>query len=340
MNNVSGSFFVDMIIDGDSAQGNIRSTKPLVQMYNPSTKVCIPDWTTAANQPVIYPVMRSGNENTIKGVVAGSEKWYYNNVLIEFNASGISTTPTYVAGLFKKTTQTVSSISMPALQIVGNLANGSNMDADTIRLDGQIEASGHALAFSSEIPIAISEYTDSAYNGFIGVTNGGIIDDNNTSVVLTQQLYMGGSLVPTSDYSVRWRKLPSTETFSTASSITLTQASIDSKNSFICEFIVDSEVVATAIQEVSDESDPYFVTVSWDGATTLAINATVKGTIKVKKVGTGEVQSGWTFSVVFTKRDGSSFSPATAVASGVITLTYADVVNAGGNITGYILATK
>ncbi len=27
-------FYIGMIIDGDSAQGNIRSTKPLVQMYS------------------------------------------------------------------------------------------------------------------------------------------------------------------------------------------------------------------------------------------------------------------------------------------------------------------
>ena len=40
MNNVSGNFFIEMLVDGDSAQGNIRSTKPLVQMYNPNTSTC------------------------------------------------------------------------------------------------------------------------------------------------------------------------------------------------------------------------------------------------------------------------------------------------------------
>ena len=33
MSDVAGSFYIGMIIDGDSAPGNIRSTKPLVQMY-------------------------------------------------------------------------------------------------------------------------------------------------------------------------------------------------------------------------------------------------------------------------------------------------------------------
>lgn len=343
MNNVSGRFFIDMLIDGDSAQGNIRATKPLVQQYDPKTTKCIPDWTDSAKQPLIYPVIRSGNENVIKAVISGSEKWYYNGAEITFNDSGMATAPSYVAGLVKKTTYAVSGITMPALQIVGNLANGSNMDADTIRLDGKIEASGHQLDFSSEIAIAISEYTDSAYVGFIYDKNekGGIIDDINTSVTLTQELYASGQLVPKSDYSVKWRLLPSDTIFSTASEITLSASDIDSKQSVICEFIIDGTIVASYIMEVSDESDPYFVNVTWDGSTTMTKDSTLVGQCQVKKVGTGVVQTGWTFAVTMTKTDGGAFSPTTAATSaGKITLVYADVKNAGGSITGYIKATK
>lgn len=343
MNNVSGRFFIDMLIDGDSAQGNIRATKPLVQQYDPKTTKCIPDWTDIAKQPLIYPVIRSGNENVIKAVISGSEKWYYNGAEITFNDSGMATAPSYVAGLVKKTTYSVSSITMPALQIVGNLANGSNMDADTIRLDGKIEASGHQLDFSSEIAIAISEYTDSAYSGFIYDKNekGGIIDDTNTSVTLTQELYASGQLVPTSDYSVKWRLLPSDTVFSTNSEITLSASDVDSKQSVICEFFIDGTIVASYIMEVSDESDPYFVNVTWDGSTTMTKDSTLVGQCQVKKVGTGVVQTGWTFAVTMTKTDGSAFSPTTAATSaGKITLVYADVKNAGGSITGYIKATK
>lgn len=98
MSDVAGSFYIGMIIDGDSAQGNIRSTKPLVQMYQKDTGKCVPDWSVAANQPVIYPVMRSGNENVIKPIVSGTEKWHYNNTPITFNASGLATAPAAVAG--------------------------------------------------------------------------------------------------------------------------------------------------------------------------------------------------------------------------------------------------
>lgn len=341
MNNVSGSFYIDMIIDGDSAQGNIRATKPLVQMYNPNGGACVPDWTTAANQPTIYPVMRSGNTNEIKKVVTDSEKWYYNSVEITFNSSGLSSAPSYVAGLFQKTTYNVIGISMPALKIVGNLANGSNMDADTIRMTGKIEASGHMLDFSSEIPISISEYTDAAYNGFINVEHGGIIDDVNSTETMSVTLYLGPAEVEQGGYTVQWRKLPSTDIFSTEKNVTLTKADIDSRNSFICEFLVDGLIVATSIIEISDETDPYFVGVNWDGPTTLHEGATITGQCVVRKTGTGETQTGWAFDVKMTKRDGSAFTPTTAPTSaGVVKLSYTDVSNAGGGIAGHILATR
>ena len=342
MNNVSGSFFVEMLVDGDSAQGNIRSTKPLAQMYNPGTNKCIPDWTVASNQPVIYPVIRSGNENTIKAVVSGSEKWFYNNVEVKFSSAGLSNYPDPVVGKLQKTTYNNGSVNVPALKIVGNLASNANMDADTIRMDGQIEASGHNLSFSSEISLAISEYSDSAYNGFVYATNGGIIDEESETVTLTTELYKGGDVVDPTNYTVQWRKLPATTNFRNLKTLILGVDDIDSKNLFICEFIVAGEIVANFIQEVSDETDPYFIDVDWSGKTKIAsTDAPLTGTAKVKKVGSGEVQSGFSFTVKMTDIKGAAFSPTTAPTSaGVVTLTYADTQRAGGNITGYITATN
>lgn len=343
MNNVSGSFFVEMLIDGDSAQGNIRSTKPLSQMYNPDTGACIPDWSVASNQPVIYPVIRSGNENTIKAVISGSEEWYYNNTQVTFSSTGLSTSPANVAGKLQTLEYDNGAVKVPAIKIVGNLGSAANMDADSIRMVGKIEASGHELSFSSEIQLAISEYTDSAYNGFVYATNGGIIDETNQSITLTAELYKGGELVATDNYTHQWRKLPNTDTLAqqTDGSLILAADDIDSKSLIICEFIVDGEIVSSFVQEVSDETDPYFIDVEWNGSTKLSNGATLTGQSKVKKVGTGVAQSGFTFAIVMTKRDGTSFSPDTAPTSaGVITLTYSDAQEAGGNITGFITATK
>ena len=139
-------FYVGMIIDGDSAQGNIRSTKPLVQMYQKDTGKCVPDWSVAANQPVIYPVIRSGNENVIKPIVSGTEKWHYNNTPYNVQRFRIGYRSGCGSRKMQTTTYNNGAVNVPALKIVGNLASASNMDADTIRMDGEIEASGIILA--------------------------------------------------------------------------------------------------------------------------------------------------------------------------------------------------
>ena len=98
MTNVSGSGWLGMIVAGDSPQGNIRSTKTIAQMYQKDTGKCSPDWDIASNQPIIYPVMRSANENTVKPIVSGTKKWFYNNNPVTFNSSGLATAPASVAG--------------------------------------------------------------------------------------------------------------------------------------------------------------------------------------------------------------------------------------------------
>ena len=105
---------------------------------------------------------------------------------------------------------------------------------------------------------------------------------------------------------------------------------------------MSGEVVANYIQEVSDETDPYFVDVEWSGKTKIAsTDGTLTGQCRVKKVGSGIVQDGFTFSVAMTGTNGTVFTPATApTATGVITLTFDDAKRAGGNITGYITATN
>lgn len=341
MNNVSGSFFIEMLVDGDSAQGNIRSTKPLSQMYNPDTGACIPDWSVTDNQPVIYPVIRSGNENVVKPLVSGSERWYYNNAQVTFSSSGLSSAPDAVVGKLQKTTYNNGVLDVPALRIVGNLGSASNMDADSIRMTGKIEASGHELNFSSEIQLAISEYTDSAYNGFVYASNGGIIDEVNETITLTEEFYKGGEVVSPDNYTRQWRKLPDTTVLGTSSALRLAADDIDSKSLIICEFKVGGEIVASFVQEVSDETDPYFIDIEWSGSTKLSVNASITGQCAVKKVGTGVKQTGFSFATVMTGISGAAFSPATAATTaGLITLTYADAQKAGGNITGYVTATK
>lgn len=342
MSEVGGSWFCSMVIDGDNISGNIRSTKPLVQMYQPGTGKCIPDWSIAANQPVVYPVARSQNEGTIKPVVASTDKWYYNGVQITFNDTNVATAPAVIANKAKRITYNNGSVNVPALQIIGNLAGASNMDADIIRMEGDVEASGHTLSFNSDISLAISEYSDSTYNGFLYVTNGGIVDSEHTAVNLTPELYKGGSKM-TAGYTLKWYKMPATVSFSTANSVSIGVSAIDSRLTIRCEFIVNAVVVAEAFVELSDETDPFFLDTEFSGPSQLTSSgatSSVDITYKVKRVGTGEVITGFSFSTVVTGAKGQPIVLKNAPTATGCKVTFDDVKGAGGNITGYVTGTK
>lgn len=338
----AGGFFVGMVIDGDKIDGNLRSTAPLAQFFKRDTGACIPDWTVAANQPVIYPVMRSQNEGAVKGIVAATEKWYYNGVLIVFNASNVATAPAAIANKAKKITYNNGTLNVPALQITGNLSAADNLDADVIRMTGDIESSGHNLTFDVFIGLEIAEYSDNEYTGFLSVTNGGIIDQEGETVTVTPMLYKGGSKM-TSGFTVKWLKPPYTTAFSTAATVALGRNDIDSRLDLMCQFLVGSDVMDTRIISLSDEIDPYYVACEASGTTMLestGVNSSVNLTYKVKKMGSGEVIPGYTFVTVLTGARGQAISLANAPTATGCKVTYADSKAAGGGITGHVTGTK
>lgn len=342
MSNASGAFWVGMVIDGDKVDGNLRATTPLMQLFQKDTNDCIPDWTVAANQPIIYPVMRSQNEGTVKGIVTNSEKWYYNGVEIVFNSSNVATVPAVIAGKVQRVSYNNGTLNVPSLKIIGNLASNDNVDSDIIRMTGDIEASGHNITFDIFIGLDIAEFTESGYTGFLSVTNGGIIDEEGETIKVTPSLYKGGSKM-TSGYSVKWLKPPYSTIFSTAGTVTLGRDDIDSRLNLMCQFVVDGAVVDTRIITLSDEIDPYFVSCEYQGTTMLeatGANSSVIFTYKVKKMGTGAVVSGYTFTTTLTGARGQVVTPTVPPTASGCTIRYEDVKNAGGNLTGNVTATK
>ena len=342
MSTVSGNWFVGMVIDGDKIDGNLRATSALAQFFKRDTEVCIPDWTIPANQPIIYPVLRSQNEGAVKSIVPDTDKWYYNGVLIVFNTAGVATAPSAIANRAKKVSYNNGVVDVPSLQFIGNLATADNVDADVIRMTGDIDASGHQLSFDIFIGLEIAEYSDSEYTGFLGVTNGGIIDQEGETIVVTPTLYRGGSKM-NGGYTVQWLKPPYLTPYSTNPSVTIGRDDIDSRLDLMCRFLVNGAVVDTRLISLSDEVDPSFIVAEASGTTMLestGVNSSVTLTYKVKKTGSGVIQTGFTFTTVMTGANGQPVSLATPPTATGCTVTYADAKAAGGNITGFVTGIK
>ena len=59
MSTISNRFFIEAIDDGSTLHGSLLSTKPLTQALV-SSGAAVPDWTVAANQPIVYVDLING----------------------------------------------------------------------------------------------------------------------------------------------------------------------------------------------------------------------------------------------------------------------------------------
>lgn len=164
MSAISNRFYITALEDGTTLHGNLAVEGSLSQAWN--GQAAVPDWTKAANQPLIYLTLLSGGT-----LVAPSNdfKWLYNGVEIADSDTR-----------FQKTTKVVTygtgasqqSVTMPALKIVANLASSANVDVDLITFEGNYIINGTGISFTATAQIRISVITSGSSLGVINFLNG------------------------------------------------------------------------------------------------------------------------------------------------------------------------
>lgn len=270
MSNISNRFYVTALEDGTTLHGNLLSNKSLTQAWSGSAAV--PDWTTAANQPTIYLTLFHGDD-VVPETGLDNYDWYYNGVKIVFSGS-VSTD-----GKFQKTTYNYtydgSSVSVPALKIIGNLASSSNVDIDTISLSGSYNLSGASLTFNCDTQIRITSVTASGHIGIINFANnisaitdkgqqitmyGTLFDNNGNSISgFTTNWYLGASTTPTSGTSITVDGTTYTNAYQVSEEDVVDHATVK------CEFTSDGNVVYTEYASIDDLQDPEYMYIQYNG---------------------------------------------------------------------------
>ena len=371
MSSTSNRFYVTALEDGTTLHGNLVAyNKPLTQAWNGTT--AIPDWTVAANQPIVYLTLLSGNELVQP---ATGFKWYYNYTEILFNEStGASTN---FPGLFERTTQGVTfgstTLQMPALRIIGNLASSTNVDIDTITFEGSYVINGSGVSFAAEARVLISKITAGAYLGIINFV-GGISDITTPNQVLT--LY--GELfnpdgVKESGYTTKWY-LNDDSNFTSGATLTVDgtqytnayqvgETDVVDHAMIKCEFYNSgSTLMYTSYAAADDMQDPEFMYIQYNGsngnAASLRRGETATFEIWMGTRDNPAAISGYQYKVKLLDGDGDSITAPFAgvpdvdgndspyrplsVVDGKATLapTYNAVVQLGKkNLTGIVVAT-
>lgn len=256
MSTISNKLFVQIIEDGTTLHGELRATRSLTQSYKAGT--CIPDWTNASYQPTIYLSLMNGAD-----VIAPDSgyKWYYNGT--EITASDTR---------FQITTYSLSGVSVPALKIVANLADSTNVDIDVITFEGQKTLATNPVPLKASINVTITEWIEGGYLGVIDFANGiADITRDNATVTATATLFDGdGDEV--ADATYKWYIEGSSTLLGTGKSITITESMVVDYAILRCEFyrVLAGQSTATLVftkyAEVDDKQDPETMWVYYNGA--------------------------------------------------------------------------
>lgn len=361
MSSISNRFYITALEDGTTLHGNLAVEGSLSQAWNGQTAV--PDWTIAANQPTIYLTLLSGGT-----LVQPSNdfKWLYNGA--EITSSDTR---------FQKTTKSVTygstTLAMPALKIVANLASSANVDVDLITFEGNYIIDGTGISFTATAQIRISTISTGSSLGVINFHNGisdittkgqsviayGMLynPDGTADSTVTTKWYLNDSTTPTAGTTIQGH----------TNAYQVTETQVVDHATIRCEFYKGSTLLYTAYASVDDMQDPEFMYVQYNGnngnAASLRKNETasfqiwvgtrtdptpIGGTqtptydiIKVKLLdGDGQVitESGLATNIPDAAADGYRTLP---MSGGKATITpHYDTVNGVGkkNLTGIILA--
>ncbi|MCC8154275.1 MAG: hypothetical protein LIP01_08715 [Tannerellaceae bacterium] len=329
---------ITAIIDSDQISSSLHATKPLTQYLKKDTSDVSPDWTVAANQPVIYVRAKSQLEMTRKPIIAGTEKWYYNDTLIVFDTVGKSTSP---AGLFQKESYDDGGVEVPALRIIGNLASTTNTDSDRIGFSGQVDIGTIKTEVCPEIDIRLEETVGDPYEGFIEASEGGVIDDNTDEITCKGILYKGGAEVATGVtyywYFQKENDWTLIEKFNGKQTITVIEEDIDGVLGVKCDFYYGGSKVTSTTRQLHDETDPLIVSANPNGPTQLKSGESVKFTPKVIRRSNAQEVTGYSFSYALYDANDSKVGGDSSGSS--ITIDYATVL-ANRSTKLYISAKK
>lgn len=311
MGKVSNRFFVQAIQDGQVANGYLRSSKPLQQMWDPESKTCAPDWSVGtggaanANQPVIEVVSRLSG--TMKPPTVNT--WYWNGQEITFTGNNSNESFVYVKDgkeypLFVKGTTSIGGIDgFPTLRINGNLASAGNDDQDIISASGSVDAAGTALEYTMDIPFRISHLSGTGYWGLLDFVDVNDITKSGNSVItspdvtsvdgkvkIVPRLYIGTQAQKAVDFSVKYYlegydTQPDSRFDSMLSgtdeqkSLTLTADDVTDNVTVRCDYYVDGGLKCSAFTEVDDAQDDDEMQITHPGGTN---NASLRSGQSVK----------------------------------------------------------
>lgn len=223
----------------------------LFQTVDPNTGVVAPDWTVAANQPIIRLGVRSsaGFPAEITGVT-----WAYAGKTLQFPA-------------LTNTFQTATNDDRFAARINGKyneLRILKNLASPTVVANQQfsyeINYISNALSDRIQGSVDVLIQAAGADSHLLQITTNRVeIDDNNPTATLTAvaQYGVGSVTIGTNGYAIKWYQDGVELAGKTGSTLTVDRSMVTGGSVFVAKLFLDGNAVAQDAQRINDIADEY-----------------------------------------------------------------------------------
>ena len=228
----------------------------LFQVVDPNTGTPTPDWTQAANQPIIQIGIRSaaGYPTEITNVA-----WAYNGVTLNFTYNG----DTWVTASNDRDNLFQARINgnYYELKIVGNIASAKEVSNKQISYEISYVSNAHSDSLQGSIDVLIQQAGSDSHNLQI-TTNLVELDASNTEAKLTAVAYYGTTsvIIGSNGYAIEWYKDGAKLEGQTGSTLTVTRGMVSGGSIFVAKLLKDGNVVAQDGQRINDIADEYQIT--------------------------------------------------------------------------------
>ena len=298
---------------------------------------CSPDWTVASNQPKFHFECRT-TDGTLQPIELNENlKLYYNGTAVTF--SGNVSTGTLLAGMFKY--EDIGGVRY--YTICKNVATASNIDNDSLRIEGQILTEGNNLETVST-PMATIHVIPVASGGsaYFMEIDAPAIQNGADSTKIKAMLYKSdGNGEITSGVSWSWKRLDG-DTYTqvgTAQTLTVPATDVTGFEHYTCTATIGGVTIIGACS-VFDYNDGIFIGVEITGignpqSMRSAETATIKATV-MDSNGSEIDPSKYTGTLTFTLLDKGGVKKNT-LKTNPISLSHSEIVSTyGGTVTGYV----
>ncbi len=307
---VSGSLVLKRLKMGKVVYLTLDSgEKPLFQGWNTSSNTAVPDFTQAANQPVITPRVTASDGSAVR---IASGEWKYNDTPLTFgtpSADGWALNTTVIQNTLPAGALAYNA-STQQLKVVKNVASASNTASDTITFTAHGEAGGSNYTVTGSTEMRIMSLGNSANTIIITLVDEEgndrfLSSDTGDTVKLRATRMTDGT--PSTAGVVKWFKEDGQTQIGTGDTATISRDDVQGEG-FVYARWYSSDQSATALASdafyIVDLTDEYDIVVSltadspaeWDGQTTMKVQGQLYRLSAGKRaalVDTGSTKNQW-----------------------------------------------